>query len=132
MSFLPSLIPPRKVYDFLKKSTIFSDQEQRTSDSRKLQNDRFAQKDWCENLGALISLVIELFCRCCDIIISPQINFCRDFVSQKFSWYLDILTNDVMSSYLTIIPRVRMGSESIAHEANQLVKNIENKKILAS
>ena len=37
-----------------------------------------------------------------------------------------------MSSYLTIIPRVRMGSESIAHEANKLVKNIENKKILAN
>ena len=41
--------------------------------------------------------------------------------------------------YLTIIPRARMGSELIAHEAagvlvksNWLVKNIENKKILAT
>ena len=50
----------------------------------------------------------------------------------------------IFDSYLTIIPRARMGSESIAHEAegrmgywlrghvlvksNYLVKNIENKK----
>ena len=64
---------------------------------------------------------------------------CRQLSSQKLK--------RGHKSYLTIIPRAQMGSESMAHSAfgrmghwlrghevksNQLVNNIENKKILAS
>ena len=45
----------------------FSDQEQRTSDSQTVSNNRFALESRFENLGALICLVIELFSRRRDV-----------------------------------------------------------------
>ena len=53
----------------------FSDQEQRTSDSQTVSNNRFALENRFENLGALICLVIELFSRRRDVGV--QVIFSR-------------------------------------------------------
>ena len=67
--------------------------------------------------------------------VSFRVPLVRDF-----SRYPQMETSTVLAGYFTIIPRARMGSESIAHEGErnncfskiQLVsKNIENKKVSA-